>query len=108
MTATDPTTKVSATVAWRRRPGAPHAVLELKNVKGPLKCSLIAVGKDGESETITTWSVPKWGYGIKNSHEQVGASSPLYVHGRRGVDRNDIDHFEVITFDGKHLVEVDA
>ena len=46
--ATDPTTKVSATVGMEKKAWGTHTVLELKNVKGPLKCSLIAVGKNGE------------------------------------------------------------
>ncbi|MGH4032793.1 zf-HC2 domain-containing protein [Actinomycetota bacterium Odt1-20B] len=104
---TDPATKVTATVGTEDKPWGTHTVLELKNVKGPLKCSLIAVGKDGEKETVTSWSVPAWGYGIKDSpHED--ARYPLYVHGGAAFDRNQIDHFEVQTFDGKRLVEVDA
>ncbi|MGW2230610.1 anti-sigma factor family protein [Streptomyces formicae] len=105
--ATDPRTKVTATVGTEEKAWGTHAVLELKNVKGPLKCSLIAVGKDGEKETVTTWSVPKWGYGIKDSPNKW-ARTPLYVHGGAAMDRNDIDHFEVTTFDGKRLVTVDA
>ncbi|GGV31079.1 RNA polymerase subunit sigma [Streptomyces longisporoflavus] len=105
--ATDPRTKVSATVGTEKKAWGTHAVLELKNVKGPLKCSLVAVGKDGEKETVTTWSVPKWGYGIEDSPNKW-ARSPLYVHGGAAMDRNDIDHFEVTTFDGDRLVEVDV
>ncbi|WP_409239296.1 zf-HC2 domain-containing protein [Streptomyces sp. PA5.6] len=105
--ATDPKTKVSATVGTEAKAWGTHAVLELKNVKGPLKCSLIAVGKDGEKETVSSWSVPEWGYGIKDSPNKW-ARSPLYVHGGAAMDRNDIDHFEVTTFDGDRLVKVDA
>ncbi|MFE0102809.1 anti-sigma factor family protein [Streptomyces sp. NPDC059009] len=104
---TDPDTLVTATVGTEDKPWGTHTVLELKNVKGPLKCSLIAVGKNGERETVTSWSVPKWGYGIKDSpHED--SRYPLYVHGGAAFDRNQIDHFEVQTFEGKRLVEVDA
>ncbi|MEU7649594.1 MULTISPECIES: zf-HC2 domain-containing protein [Streptomyces] len=105
--ATDPATKVSATVGTEKKAWGTHAVLELKNVKGPLKCSLVAVGKDGTKETVTSWSVPKWGYGIKDSPNKW-ARGPLYVHGGAAMDRNDIDHFEVTTFDGDRLVEVDV
>ncbi|WPO73474.1 anti-sigma factor [Streptomyces sp. KN37] len=105
--ATDPSTKVSATVGTEKKAWGTHAVLELKNVKGPLKCSLVAVGKDGTKETVTSWSVPKWGYGIKDSPDKW-ARGPLYVHGGAAMDRNDIDHFEVTTFDGERLVEVDV
>ncbi|MFK4071049.1 zf-HC2 domain-containing protein [Streptomyces sp. NPDC029674] len=105
--ATDPATKVSATVGTEKKPWGTHTVLELKNVKGPLKCSLVAVGKDGEKETVSSWSVPEWGYGIKDSPNKW-ARNPLYVHGGAAMDRNDIDHFEVTTFDGKRLVKVDV
>ncbi|MGY0024368.1 anti-sigma factor family protein [Streptomyces sp. cg35] len=105
--ATDTTTDVTATIGMEKKAWGTHTVLELKNVKGPLKCSLVAVGKNGERETVTTWAVPKWGYGIKDStHES--AKYPLYVHGGAAFDRNQIDHFEVETLDGKRLVEVNA
>ncbi|MFB7216719.1 anti-sigma factor family protein [Streptomyces sp. NPDC056227] len=105
--ATDPTTKVAATVGMEKKAWGTHAVLELKNVRGPEKCSLIAVSKTGEEEVVTSWSVPKWGYGINDS-THPSAKYPLYVHGGAAMDRADIDHFEVRTFDGKRLVDIDA
>jgi hypothetical protein len=105
--ATDPTTDVSATVATDSKAWGTDVILELKNVKGPLKCSLVAVGKNGERETTSSWSVPAWGYGIKDSTNEQ-ARNPLYVHGAVSMDGNDIDHYEVVTFDGDVLVEVDA
>ncbi|GAA4917631.1 anti-sigma factor family protein [Streptomyces coeruleoprunus] len=103
--ATDATTKVSATVGMEKKAWGTHAVLELKNVKGPLKCNLIAVSKTGEEEVVTSWGVPKWGYGIPDSPNEL-SKNPLYVHGGAAMDRGDIDHFEVRTFDGRPLVEV--
>ncbi|MGW7417954.1 anti-sigma factor family protein [Streptomyces sp. NPDC054863] len=105
--ATDPVTRVSAVVGTEKKGWGTHAVLELKNVKGPLKCSLIAVSKKGEEEVVSSWSVPKWGYGIPDSPNKW-AKNPLYVHGGAAMARNDIDHFEVRTFDGKRLVKVDV
>ncbi|MFI1566263.1 anti-sigma factor family protein [Streptomyces sp. NPDC020490] len=107
VSATDPSTHVSATVAMEKKDWGTHAVLQLKNVKGPLKCSLIAVGKNGERETVTSWSVPNWGYGIQDAQTEQ-ARNPLYVHGGAAFTPNQIDHFEVMTFDGKKLVAVDA
>ncbi|MDG9721741.1 MULTISPECIES: zf-HC2 domain-containing protein [unclassified Streptomyces] len=107
VTATDPATRVSATVALRKKAWGTDAVLELKNLKGPEKCSLIAVGKNGERETVTSWSVPDWGYGIPDATAGKG-KEPLYVQGGAAFDPNEIDHFEVMTFDGERLVEVDA
>ncbi|MFF8278249.1 anti-sigma factor family protein [Streptomyces lateritius] len=105
--ATDPVTKVSATVGMEKKGWGTHTVLELKNVKGPLKCRLVAVSKTGDEEVVTSWAVPKWGYGIPGA-TQESARNPLYVHGGAAMDRGDIDHFEVRTFDGTSLVEVDA
>ncbi|MGW7300731.1 anti-sigma factor family protein [Streptomyces sp. NPDC054829] len=105
VTGRDASTKVTATVAMEAKQWGTHAVLELKNVTGPEKCSLIAVGKNGERETITSWSVPKWGYGIPNAQTEQ-AKQPLYVHGGAAFTPEEIERFEVMTFDGKRLVEV--
>ncbi len=107
VTATDPATQVSATVALEKKAWGTETVLELKNLKGPQKCSLIAVGKNGERETLTSWTVPDWGYGIPGATTEKG-KKPLYVHGGAAFEPNQISHFEVMTFDGKRLVEVDA
>ncbi|MYQ40608.1 Putative zinc-finger [Streptomyces sp. LamerLS-316] len=107
LSATDPVTRVDATVGMEPKAWGTHTVLELKNVKGPQKCSLVAVSKSGDEEVVTSWSVPKWGYGIENS-THASAQHPLYVHGGAAMARGDIDHFEVRTFDGERLVEIDA
>lgn len=107
VSATDPKTKTTATVAVESKDWGTHAVLQLSNVKGPLKCSLIAVGKNGERETVTSWAVPEWGYGIPGATTEQ-AKNPLYVHGGAAFKPNQIDHFEVMTFDGKRLVQVKA
>lgn len=107
VTATDPATRVSATVALEKKAWGTETVLELKNLKGPQKCSLIAVGKNGERETLTSWTVPDWGYGIPGATTEKGRK-PLYVQGGAAFEPNQISHFEVMTFDGKRLVEVDA
>ncbi|MEV0636851.1 zf-HC2 domain-containing protein [Streptomyces sp. NPDC050619] len=107
VTATDPTTDVSATVAMQEKDWGTEAILELSNVKGPLKCSLIAVGKNGERETLSSWQVPAWGYGLPDAKTEK-AKNPLYIGGGAAQAPNEIDHFEVMTFDGKKLVQVDA
>ncbi|MFC9510302.1 anti-sigma factor family protein [Streptomyces sp. NPDC057002] len=107
ITATDPTTKVTATVALQKKDWGTGMVLEAKNLKGPLKCALVAVGKNGERETLSSWSVPNWGYGIPDATTEK-AKEPLYVQGGAAFQPNEIDHFEIVTFDGKRLVEVDA
>ncbi|MFB8032605.1 anti-sigma factor family protein [Streptomyces sp. NPDC056004] len=105
--ATDPVTRVEATIGMARKPWGTSTVLELGNVEGPQKCRLIAVSKTGEEEVVSSWSVPEWGYGIEDS-SYPGARYPLQVSGGAAMGRGDIDHFEVRTFDGRRLVEVDA
>jgi hypothetical protein len=105
--ATDSVTKVTAAVGMAQKAWGTQTVLELKNVTGPLKCSLVAVSKTGEKETVSSWSVPEWGYGIEDSADKT-ARAPLYVQGGAAMDRNEIDHFEIQTFDGERLVEIDA
>ncbi|MFF3910834.1 anti-sigma factor family protein [Streptomyces sp. NPDC001848] len=107
VSATDPATGVSATVAMAGKDWGTSGVMELKGVKGPLKCSLIAVGKNGERETLSTWTVPEEGYGIPTAKTEE-AKNPLYVSGAAAFTPNQIDHFEVMTLDGKKLVEVKA
>ncbi|MFG2514227.1 anti-sigma factor family protein [Streptomyces sp. NPDC048584] len=105
--ATDPATQVTATVAMEKKLWGTEIVTELKNVKGEQKCSLVAVGKNGERETINSWSVPGEGYGLPDA-ESDKAKQPLYVQGGAAFQPNEIDHFQVMTFDGELLVEIDA
>ncbi|GHE83560.1 anti-sigma factor family protein [Streptomyces werraensis] len=107
ITATDPATGVTATVALEDKLWGTEIVTELKNVKGEQKCSLIAVGKNGERETVNSWAVTGEGYGLPDAATDKG-KQPLYVQGGAAFERNQIDHFVIATFDGKTLVEVDA
>ncbi|MFE9606982.1 zf-HC2 domain-containing protein [Streptomyces sp. NPDC006012] len=107
VTATDPATHVTATVAVERTPWGSDTVLQLKNVPGPEKCSLIAVGRNGERETVTSWSVPVRGYGLPGAGND-DAKAPLYVRGGAALQPDQIDHFEVMTFSGRKLVQVDT
>ncbi|GHJ99234.1 anti-sigma factor family protein [Streptomyces sp. NPDC003753] len=107
VSATDPTTGVSATIAMQAKDWGTSGAIEVKGVKGPLKCSWVAVGKNGERETLASWSVPQWGYGIPDGKTEE-SKNPLYVSGAAAFTPNQIDHFELMTFDGKKLVEVKA
>ncbi|MER5430775.1 zf-HC2 domain-containing protein [Streptomyces sp. NPDC002588] len=107
VSATDSSSNVTATVATADKAWGTEVGLELKNVTGPEKCSLIAVGKDGKRETVSSWSVPEWGYGIPNAKTEQ-AKNPLYVTGGAAFKANEIDHFEIMTFDGKKIVQVEA
>jgi hypothetical protein len=76
--------------------------LTLRGAKGPQKCYLVAVSKEGEQETVSTWSVPTAGYGVP------GHPDPLVVDGGTGFARKDIAHFEVRTTTGTTLVTVNT
>ncbi|MGJ5755506.1 anti-sigma factor family protein [Streptomyces puniciscabiei] len=105
--ATDPASQTSATIAMQQKDWGTQAVLELKNAKGPLKCSLVLVAKNGQRVTMSSWSVPNWGYGIPDG-KTPESRKPLYIGGAAAFKPNEIDHFEVVTFQGKKLVQVQA
>ncbi|MGW0517075.1 anti-sigma factor family protein [Crossiella sp. NPDC003009] len=77
-------------------------VLSLKGVRGPEKCELIAVGKNGQEATVNSWLVPSWGYGVP------GWPQPLVMRGGAAMKPGDIAKFEVRTLDKKVLVSVPA
>ncbi|GCD37335.1 RNA polymerase subunit sigma [Streptomyces chrestomyceticus JCM 4735] len=101
----DPVTKVAASVSMERRPWGTHVALKLGNVRGPLTCDLVAVGKSGAEQTVTTWAVPPGGYGLKDGAAKWN-KEPLYTHGGSAMNRSYIDHFEVRTLDGRRLAEI--
>ncbi|WP_052867109.1 zf-HC2 domain-containing protein [Streptomyces niger] len=106
-TAVDPVTKVAAGVAMADRPWGTSVALRLGNVKGPLTCSLIAIGKDGAEQTVTTWAVPYGGYGIKGGTTKW-SRQPLYTNGGAAMSRAAIDRFEIRTLTGRRLAAVDV
>ncbi|MBT2398354.1 zf-HC2 domain-containing protein [Streptomyces sp. ISL-100] len=103
--ATDPASGVSASVALRERGWGSGVGLELARVKGPLTCELIAIGKDGEEQTVTTWAVPEGGYGMPGV---PGHEEPLRTEGGAALSDTEIDRFEVRTLDGRRLVTIEA
>lgn len=104
---TDSSTGVTATVALSQKLWGTETAVEVKGVKGPLKCSMIFVSKGGERETAASWSVPKWGYGIPDAKTEQ-ARNPLYVSGGVSMSPDDVDHVEIMDFDGNKLAEVDV
>ncbi|GII85132.1 RNA polymerase subunit sigma [Sphaerisporangium siamense] len=79
-----------------------HVALELRGLKGPLECTLVAVTGKGERRVVTGWAVPEKGYGIPGSPE------PLYVHGGSAVPPDRIDRFEVTASTGATLLTVNV
>ncbi|CAM5737658.1 hypothetical protein SHIRM173S_06398 [Streptomyces hirsutus] len=50
---------------------------------------------------------PEWGYGLPDATTDK-AKLPLHVQGGASFDPDEIDSYEIVTFDGEKLVEVDA
>lgn len=100
--AQDPATGVRVTVSLQPRPWGTHVALRIGNLTGPRSCGLVAVGEDGARQTVTTWSVPGYGYGIDGTDRR----KPLYVTGGAGLPPERIDHFEVRTLQGEKLAAV--
>ncbi|MDT0381612.1 zf-HC2 domain-containing protein [Streptomyces sp. DSM 42041] len=98
----DPSTSVEATVSLQERPWGTHVTLRIGNLTGPRACDLVAVGGDGGRQTVATWSVPGYGYGI----EGTAYEEPLYVAGGAGLTPDRIDHFEVRTLEGEKLAAI--
>ncbi|MCK2214925.1 zf-HC2 domain-containing protein [Actinomadura sp. ATCC 31491] len=99
-TVTDPATGVNAVVGLEDKGWGTHVALQLKGVRGPLQCRLLAVGDDGRSETVASWGVPDKGYGVP------GAPDPLLLHGGTSLTQDHLNHFTVETFDGRTLATI--
>ncbi|MCW7944774.1 membrane protein [Streptomyces hygroscopicus] len=92
MTATDPDTGVWAQLTTQDRIWGSQVDVTVKDKSGPHPCRLVAVGKDGSEQTVTSWMVPA----------DDGAATS--VQGGSAMRSQEIDHFEVRTKDGQHLV----
>ncbi|MEV4802897.1 zf-HC2 domain-containing protein [Nonomuraea sp. NPDC049421] len=97
---TDPATGVTGLVGVEDKGWGTHVALELKGVKGPLQCRLMAVGDDGRSEVVASWGIPDKGYGVP------GSPDPLLLHGGTSLPQDELNHFTIQTFDGRTLATV--
>lgn len=92
--ATDADTGVWARITTQDRAWGSEVDVEVKDSGGPRPCQLVAVGKDGSEQTVTSWMVP--------DHDGAATS----MQGGASMSASDISRFEVRTADGKHLVTV--
>ncbi|WP_122615368.1 zf-HC2 domain-containing protein [Streptomyces sp. Tu 4128] len=70
--------------------------LEVKDGAGPRPCRLVAVGRDGTEQTITSWNVP--------GHDD----RPNTMRGGAALHPDQIARYEVRTAHGEHLVTLPA
>lgn len=102
--ATDTRTKAAGVVALEAKGWGSHVALQLRNIRGPLECELVAVSKSGARRVIAGWSVPPKGYGVP------GSPDPLLVHGSSSFKPDQLERFDVVILggprDGERLLSV--
>ncbi|GAA2602070.1 zf-HC2 domain-containing protein [Actinomadura fulvescens] len=96
----DAKTGAAGVVGLESKAWGTHVGLELRNVRGPLKCRLEAVSRTGERTVVTGWRVPDKGYGVP------GSPAPLVTHGGTSIPRADLDRFEVRIEGGGTLLTI--
>ncbi|MFF7855248.1 zf-HC2 domain-containing protein [Streptomyces sp. NPDC007904] len=90
--ATDERSGVWAEVTTEGEAWGSQVELKVKDGAGPRACHLVAVGRDGSEQTVTTWSVP---HHDARPHTMLGGSA---------LHPEEIARYEVRTADGEHLV----
>ncbi len=93
-------TNASAKLGLERTLWGTKVSMVLSNVRGPLKCQLVAISKTGTIDPALSWTVTPEGYGTTEQ------PTPLRLDGGTAVSRDDIARFEVRTSDGTTLVTV--
>jgi hypothetical protein len=63
LTATDPASKVHAEVVLESKTWGTRVSFGVSDIDGPRECQLVAVKSDGQTEVLSSWNVPKQGYG---------------------------------------------
>ncbi len=92
ITATDERSGVWAQITTEDEDYGSQVELKVKDGAGPRYCHLVAIGRDGSEQTVTTWDVERH-YARENT--MMGAS---WMH------PDEIVRYEVRTMDGEHLV----
>jgi Putative zinc-finger len=79
---TDPRTGVHAIMSVAETSWGSQISLTLGGVHGPLRCDLVALGTDGVSTVVASWSVHAPGYGIPEDPEllTVEATTAIGLH----------------------------
>ncbi|MBD0418914.1 zf-HC2 domain-containing protein [Streptomyces sp. TRM S81-3] len=96
VTATDERSGVWAQVTAEDAAWGSEVELRVRDGAGPRACRLVAVGRDGTEQTVTSWSVPR--------HD----ARPNTVHGGAALHPDQIARYEVRTADGERLVTLPA
>lgn len=98
---TSPDTGVSGRVGLVPKGWGTEVAFQLSGVRGPERCSLIAVSRSGDTDVVSGWQIaPGQGYGVP------GHPDPLRLTGGTALARTDIVRFEVRREDGARLLEI--
>ncbi|MET7604418.1 zf-HC2 domain-containing protein [Streptomyces avermitilis] len=92
VTATGAKTGVWAQVTTQERVWGSEIGVTVKDASGPHSCRLIAVGKDGSEQTVTTWMAP--------AHD----GGPTTMQGGAALRPDEIEHYDIRTGNGQLLV----
>lgn len=85
-----------AQVTTRDRIWGSEVEVQVKDAKGPRSCELVAIGKDGSEQTVTSWMEPP----------HNGAA--ITMLGGTSMRSTEIVRFEARTADGEHLVTLNS
>ncbi|MER7779488.1 zf-HC2 domain-containing protein [Streptomyces sp. NPDC096191] len=96
LSATDERSGVWARITAEEEVWGTDVMLEVKDGAGPRPCRLVAVGRDGTEQTITSWNVP--------GHDD----RPNTMRGGAALHPDQITRYEVRTAHGEHLVTLPA
>ncbi|MDT9696452.1 zf-HC2 domain-containing protein [Streptomyces sp. P17] len=92
VSATDERSGVWAQVTAENEPWGTQVELKVKDGAGPRSCRLIAVGRDGSEQMVTSWTV-----GRHDARENT-------MMGAAAFRADEIDRYELRTSDGERLV----
>jgi transposase InsO family protein len=93
--ATDGRSGVWAQVTTEDEDWGTQVELKVKDESGPRACHLVAISRDGKEETVTGWNAT----GHATDDNTMMGSSTFHA--------DQIDHYEVRTSGGEHLVTLD-
>jgi hypothetical protein len=96
ITATDEQSGVWAQVTTENEDFGSQIELKVKDGAGPRACHLIAYGRDGSKQTVTSWQATRHGAG---ENTMMGAAN---------MHPDEIERYEVRTMGGEHLVTLQA
>jgi anti-sigma factor RsiW len=96
VTATDERSGVWAQVTAQKEAWGSDVEVRVKDGAGPRACRLVAVGRDGTEQTVTSWTAPG---------PDTGAN---ILHGGAALHPGQIARYEVRTADGERLVTLPA